>query len=173
MQFDFGGIMKGIIADHVCGLLEEGGATSALVQVGGETMAYGSSNKGRPFRVAIQHPQYRDGTWCVVQSPSGRLSASTSGNYENPVIINGEVFYHIFDVRTGRPAKTRVASVSIVFPEEGMNWMADSLSTTGVLLGPEKTMEIVEQLGGEALFLVWNGDELQEIASKGWSRFQL
>jgi len=154
-------------------MLKEGGVTSALIQISGETAAYGDSPKKRPYRIAIQHPQDRYGSWCVVSSPSSEFSGSTSGNYEMPVIINGEAFYHIFDVTTGRPAKTQVASVSIVFPQTGRNWMADSLSTAGVLLGPEKTFDMVEKLGGEALFLVWEGRALREIKSNGWDRFRL
>jgi len=172
LEFDFGGIIKGIIADHVIGMLKEGGAQSALVQIGGETVAFGLSQKGRPFRIAVQHPERLDAAWCVIQDPGSGLSASTSGNYENPIRINGQEFYHIMDMRTGRPVKTDVVSVSIAFPETGKNWLADTLSTTGVLLGPEKTFEIVQRLGGEAMFLIRKDGELCEVASSGWEKFQ-
>lgn len=171
VQFDFGGIIKGIIADHVMEMLKEGGATSALVQIGGETAAFGQSQRQRPFRIAIQHPELRDGVWCVIQDPGTGLSASTSGNYENPILINGQEFYHIMDPRSGYPAKTQVVSVSIAFPETGKNWLTDTLSTTGVLLGPEKTFEIVQRLGGEAMFLVRENGQIREIDSPGWGRF--
>jgi len=61
----------------------------------------------------------------------------------------------------------------VVFPETGKNWMADSLTTTGVLLGPEKTIELVQKLGGEALFLMRAGDKIHEVKSPGWARFEL
>ena len=173
VQFDFGGIIKGIIADHVIGMLKEGGAQSALVQIGGETAAFGFSQKQRPFRIAVQHPKDRDGMWCVITDPGKGLSASTSGNYENPIIINGREYYHIMDPRTGYPAKTEVVSVSIAFPQTGKNWLADALSTTGVLLGPEKTFEIVQRFGGEAMFIVKEPDGgLREIHSSGWGKFK-
>lgn len=172
VQFDFGGIVKGIIADHVIEMLKEGGAQNALVQIGGETAAFGLSQKNRPFRIAVQHPEQRDGTWCVIQARGDGLSASTSGNYENPIMINGREFYHIMDPRTGYPAKTEIVSVSIAFPETGKNWLADTLSTTGVLLGPEKTFSIVKQLGGEALFLIRENGEIKETASPGWEAFK-
>jgi thiamine biosynthesis lipoprotein len=109
----------------------------------------------------------------VIHGPKGELSGSTSGNYEMPIIIGGEKYYHIFDPRTGKPAPTAVVSVSVVFPETGKNWMADSLTTTGVLLGPEKTIELVQKLGGEALFLMRAGDKIHEVKSPGWARFEL
>ncbi len=173
VEFDFGGIIKGIIADRVIEMLKKGGAESALVQIGRETAAFGRSPKNRPYRIAIQHPMQRNGTWCVIHNTELDFSGSTSGNYENPIVIDGEHFYHILDPRTGYPAKSRVVSVSIVFPKSGMNWMADSLSTTGVLLGPEKTIELVQELGGEALFLMRKGDEICEVKSSGWARFEL
>lgn len=172
LQFDFGGIIKGIIADHVIGMLKEGGVQSALVQIGGETVAFGLSQKGSPFRIAVQHPDSMDAVWCVIQDPGSGLSASTSGNYENQIVIKGQEFYHIMDMRTGRPVQTDVVSVSIAFPETGKNWLADTLSTTGVLLGPEKTFEIVQRLGGEAMFLIRKDGELCEVASSGWEIFK-
>ena len=172
LQFDFGGIVKGIIADRVIEMLKEGGAQSALVQIGGETAAFGLSQKKRPFRIAVQHPEVCDGTWCVIQAKGAGLSASTSGNYENPIMINGQEFYHIMDPRIGRPAKTDILSVSIAFPQTGKNWLADTLSTTGVLLGPEKTFEIVKQFGGEAMFLIRENGKIRETASSGWEAFK-
>ena len=172
LVFDFGGIIKGIIADHVIALLKEGGAQSALIQIGGETAAFGLSQKNQPFRIAVQHPEIRDGTWCVIQSKAAGLSTSTSGNYEQPIMINGKEFYHIMDPRTGYPAKTDILSVSIAFPETGKNWLADSLSTTGVLLGSEKTFKIVKQFGGEAMFLIRENGAIKEVASPGWEVFK-
>ncbi|MFA6173478.1 MAG: FAD:protein FMN transferase [Kiritimatiellales bacterium] len=172
LVFDFGGIDKGIIADGVIRMLKDGGAQSALVQIGGETAAFGLSQKDRPFRIAVQHPGIRDGTWCVIQANGNGLSASTSGNYENPITINGKEFYHIMDPRTGYPAKTDVLSVSIAFPETGKNWLADSLSTTGVLLGSGKTFEIVKRFGGEAMFLIREDGKIREVTSPGWEAFK-
>jgi len=172
LQFDFGGIVKGMCADHVIELLKAGGSKCALVQIGGETAAFGLSPKKRPFRIGIQHPEARDETWSVIQDPGTGISASTSGNYENPILVNGQEFYHIMDPRTGYPAKTQVVSVSIAFPQTGKNWLADAFSTTGVLLGPEKTFKIIQPFGGEAMFLVKQNGEIREVESPGWGKFK-
>ncbi len=172
LQFDFGGIVKGMIADHVVEMLKAGGVKRALVQIGGETAAFGLSQKERPFRIGIQHPEAREGMWGVIQDPGTGVSASTSGNYENPILVNGQEFYHIMDPRTGYPAKTQIVSVSIAFPQTGKNWLADALSTTGVLLGPEKTFQIIKPFGGEAMFLVKQDGVIREIDSPGWKMFK-
>ena len=161
------------MADRVIDLLRQGGAESALIQIGRETSAFGLSPKKRPYRIAVQHPDKRYRAWCVVHNPELDFSGSTSGNYETPIVIDGEHLYHILDPRTGRPAETNIISVSIVFPKTGMNWMADTLSTTGVLRGPEETIKRVRELGGEALFLLRNGNEIVEVKSPGWERLEL
>jgi len=172
IQFDFGGIVKGIIADHVVEMLKTGGVQRALVQIGGETAAFGLSQKERPFRIGIQHPEVRDGMWSVIQDPGAGVSASTSGNYENPILIKGQEFYHIMDPRTGYPAQTQIVSVTIAFPQTGKNWLADALATTGVLLGPEKTFNMIKPLGGEAMFLVKKDGVIRESVSAGWKMFK-
>jgi thiamine biosynthesis lipoprotein len=172
VQFDFGGIAKGIFVDHAVAMLKAGGARSALVQVGGETAAFGLSPRGQPFRIAVQHPLDRTNTWCVFRDPGQGVSGSTSGNYEQPIVVDGQTFYHIFNVRTGRPADTSVLSVSIVFPTTGKNWLADGLCKPGVLLGPEKTFRLLKDLDGEALFLVLENGRVRAIPSPGWSRFE-
>jgi hypothetical protein len=63
-------------------------------------------------------------------------------------------------------------SVSIAFPETGKNWLTDTLSTTGVLLGPERMFEILKPLGGEALFLIKENGTIHEVKSPGWAKFE-
>ena len=172
MEFDFGGIVKGIATDEAIRILKNGGATSALIQVGGETSAFGESPQKRPYRIALQHPTEQGKAWCVVQAPPTGLSASTSGNYEQPIVIDGKSFYHIFDPRTGRPADSAVLSVTVAFPKNGHNWLAVSLSTTGAILGPETTFEFVKRLGGEAMFLVWEHQSIVEKSTAGWEAFR-
>lgn len=169
MEFDFGGIIKGVIVDHAIDLLKQGGASSALVHVGGETAVYGVSKRMRPYRIAIEHPTRHWQDWCGLRASRRGLSASSSGNDAQPIKINGKEFYHIMDPRTGKPVETQILSVTIVFPRPGMNWLTDTLSTTGVLLGPEKTFAIVKRYGGEAMFLMRENGEIKELTTPGWS----
>ncbi len=172
VTFDFGGIVKGMAVDWVIATLREAGCTAALVQVGGETGAYGLSPKGRPHVIGVQNPLNPlnpTDIWTAVQDPGTGISAATSGNYQQPIVIGGKVFYHIIDPRTGYPVDTHTLSVTVVFPETGKNGLADGLSTAGAVLGPEKAIPIVERLGGEALFLVRTDDgEVREVKSGGW-----
>jgi thiamine biosynthesis lipoprotein len=170
IKMDFGGIIKGIAVDHAINILREAKAKSAFVQIGGETGCYGISPQNRSYRMGIQHPQKLDQIWCAVHDIGHGLSLSTSGNYYNPIIIQGKEFYHIYDPKTGYPISTNILSVSVVFPEPGKNWLADGLSTAGVVLGAEQAIRIIEEQDGEALILMKDGNDIREIKSSGWGR---
>jgi thiamine biosynthesis lipoprotein len=170
-QFDFGGIIKGIAADEVISRLRAGGATAALIQIGGETAAFGTSKRGKPHAIGIQHPTEMTNIWQAVVDPGAGMSCATSGNYRQPIMIGDTAFYHVFDPRTGRPVDTSTLSVSVMFPATGKNGLADALSTAGAVLGPKRTFEIVTEMGGEAMFLMRDGDQIKELATPGWKRF--
>ena len=168
LRLDFGGIVKGIAVDRVVAMLKEAGVRGALVQVGGETACFGNSTRGRPHVVGVRHPLDVSGIWTTITDPGTGLSVATSGNYFSPIEIGGKRFYHIFDPRTGRPVSTSTLSVSVAFPETGMNGLADGLSTACAVLGPDAALALVEKLGGEALFLVDEGGEIRERKTRGW-----
>lgn len=166
---DLGGIIKGIALDKVHAMLVAGGAESALVQIGGETVTFGISQRGKPHAIGIQHPVALGELWTAVEDPGSGFSLSTSGNYRQPIVIEGETYYHIFDPRTGKPVPTPVLSVSIVIPKPGNNWLTDSLATAGAVLGPDRALPLIASHGGEALFLVQEGEEIVERSTEGWS----
>lgn len=173
INLDFGGIIKGIAVDHIMKMLQEKKCSQAMVQLGGETSTFGLSSKNRPFHLAIPNPKQKGDIHSIIQSSPKGISISTSGNSERAVTIAGIQQYHIIDPRNGYPASIKVFSVSILFPEPGKNWLCDSLSTAGVILGPEKTFKIVKELGGEAMFLIADGQKVNFITTPGWKAFEL
>ncbi len=168
VKLDFGGIIKGMAVDRAVAMLKLGGAKAALVQVGGETAAFGISKRGKPHVIGVKDPLNTGDIFAAVADPGTGMSAATSANYYNPVNIGGKEFYHIFDPRTGKPVSTRTLSVTIVFPETGRNGLADGLSTAGAVLGHEKARDLVEKLGGQALFMVMVDGEPKIFKTKGW-----
>ena len=173
LRFDFGGLVKGLAVDRAVDMLRAGGARAALVQIGGETAAFGLSPQQRPHVIGIQHPERLDRIRARISAPDPEagVSVSTSGNYRNPVVIGGKAFYHIVDPRTGRPADTRVLSVSVAFPQTGKNGLADGLTTACAVLGPKRCLPVVTSLGGQVLFLLESDGGITEQRSPGWDRF--
>ena len=171
LRFDFGGIIKGVAVDHVVAMLRNANVRSGLIQIGGETAAFGLSTKGKRHIIGIQHPEIPHDTWARIGDPGTGFSLSTSGNYQNPIIIGDQEYYHILNPETGWPVSNQVKSVSIYFSETGNNWLTDGLSTAATVMGAEKSIALIEKLGGEVLFLVDDQKgAIREIKSEKWDQ---
>jgi FAD:protein FMN transferase len=157
IMFDFGGIVKGYAVDHVRDLLIAQGATTGLVQLGGEVSTFGDNDEN-PWRVGIEHPKHMGKIWGVI-STRDRLSVSTSGNYMQPIIIEGHSFYHIFNPKTGKPVSEKVLGVTTASMNgKTPNAVLDGAATTIVVLGGPSGIKFAESLGIDALILFENKD---------------
>ena len=135
MEIDLGAVAKGYTGDRLMDLFRDRGVTSALVSLGGNIQALGSKPDGSAWRVALQDPD-GDGYAGVVELRDE--AAITSGGYERYFEENGVRYWHIIDPADGHPARSGVASATIVGPSgiEG-----DALSTALFLLGPERAAD--------------------------------
>ena len=174
VKFDFGGLIKGMAVDHALTMAITGGATAALIQVGGETTCFGLSQHGEPHRLGIPDPDHPDNVLVRLQDPGTGLSGSTSANYFNAIVIGGRPYYHIFDPRTGAPVETHVLSASVVFPRCGRNGLADGLCKGGVINGWDWLAKTVTRLGAEATIILRTADGGKELKrTPGWSRLEI
>ena len=169
LRFDFGGIVKGIAVDRATALLREAGRSAALVQIGGETAAWGISPRGKPHVIGVQHPTDLGKLWTAIIDRGEGISCATSGNYRQPVVIGDRTYYHIIDPSTGAPVDVHTLSVSVAFRRTGMNALADALTTAGAVMGPERFLPLARRLGAEALVIVATEDGPVEHATDGWS----
>ena len=162
-EIDLGGIAKGYIADRVCEALEQAGVTAAIVSLGGNIECIGSKpdaigyhsedTEYGAFHIGIETP-YSDRTEVVGSSELTDGTMVTSGVYERYITVDGKEYHHILDVQTGYPVDTDVLSVTIRGPA-GTSADCDALSTTCLILGAEKGMDLIEKMDGyEALFIM-------------------
>jgi thiamine biosynthesis lipoprotein len=97
---DLGGIAKGWLADRLAATLGE----NCLVNLGGDLFARGAGPEGEG--------------WPVAMGPSTLLlrdqGVATSGVRRRAWLEDGETLHHLIDPRTGRPAATDLAQVSVV-----------------------------------------------------------
>jgi thiamine biosynthesis lipoprotein len=132
MEIDFGGIAKGYAVDSAVKLLRERGVTSALVNLGGNSLSIGTP-PGRPaWRLAVRDPRSAEGTIGVLELKESGVAGS--GQYENYFEVDGKRYGHIIDPRTGYPVEG-VLGTTIVAPDA---ITADILSTAVFVLGPDK-----------------------------------
>jgi thiamine biosynthesis lipoprotein len=169
LQIVFNAIAPGHAAQEIADLLVRRGHTNIYVEIGGEIVVRGRNAKGAPWRIGIERP-------AAGLEPGAELSAilevtdaavATSGDYRNYLVgEDGEVYSHLFDPRIGRPARGRVASVTVVAHSGA--W-ADALATTLFVMGPDEGLPwLAEHTDADALFIVRDGESgFREIASPG------
>lgn len=140
MKIGFGAIGKGYAADMAQELLQKKGVKAGIINASGDLKAWGKQPDGKDWMVAIVNPLNKEKvfSWLPVQNSA----VVTSGNYEKYVKINGELFSHIIDPRTGYPSKG-ILSVSIFTRSAEL---ADALATSVFVMGIETGLDFINQL---------------------------
>ncbi len=144
VSLDFGSIAKGYGVDQVALLLNKSGYRHFLVEIGGEVYAAGLRKDKHLWKVGINRPDKGaafDEVYKAI-SLTGKAMA-TSGDYRNFFQINGKMYSHIIDPRTGYPVSNKVVSVSVV---ANNCTVADGLATALMVMGPEKGLNLVNRL---------------------------
>ena len=168
LQFDFGGIVKGYAVDRVQEILKKRGCQAGMVQLGGEVATFGNKNNAK-WRIGLQHPLDLSAMWGVVEKTS-TLKVSTSGNYRQPIMIQGKAYYHIFSPHTGLPVSEKVLGVSTVGLGDGVDSaLLDGAATAIVVLGPDKGLQLAQQLNIECLILIEESGLIKELTTPGFT----
>ncbi|MBB3101739.1 FAD:protein FMN transferase [Azomonas macrocytogenes] len=154
LQVDFNSIAAGYAVDLVVAHLEALGVKSYLVEITGELRAQGKKPDGSSWRVAIEAPRENERSLQEVIELDG-YSISTSGDYRNYYEENGKRYSHTLDPQTGAPITHKLAAVTVAEPSA---MRADGLSTTLMVMGPERGFDFATQKGIAALF-VTHGDQ--------------
>lgn len=164
LQLDLGGIAKGYAVDLAIQTLQQYGIGDAQVDAGGDLRAICTSlTKGRRH-VYVRHPRQSEAFFGFFALDSGAVA--TSGDYERYFMKDGIRYHHIFDGKTGYPARECV-SVTIVGQSAAE---ADALATAVFVLGPKAGIEMVENIPGiEGLIIYQQENKLRYLLSSGLS----
>ena len=139
MAIGLGGIAKGYVVDRSIDILKARGIRHAIVTAGGDSRILGD-RRGRPWMVAIRDPW--DLNKVVTLIPIVNEAISTSGDYYRGFVQNGVRYDHILSPFTGHSAQL-VRSASVIAPTATQT---DGMSKTAFVLGPEKTLAIINAL---------------------------
>lgn len=147
---DLGFIAKGYIADKMKEYLLSKGATSALINLGGNILTLGSKPDGSAFVLGIQEP-FATGESSIPNVSVKGKSLVTSGVYERCFYENDILYHHILDTKTGYPVDNDLWGVTIL---SDSSMEGDAYSTICICLGLQDSMELIEKTEGmEALFI--------------------
>lgn len=156
LHLGLGAIAKGAAVDIACEALEAAGATSFLVDAGGDIRG---RDEGAGWVVGI-----RDGRGADLHSliHLQRGAIATSGSYEAGFEHEGRRYHHLLDPRTGYPVP-RLGGCTVIAPSCGL---ADALATACFVLGPDAGRVLLDRYPGSTA--LWLDSEGGEVASEGW-----
>jgi thiamine biosynthesis lipoprotein len=151
MAIDLGAIAKGYAADEAVAVLRANGVESAFVNLGGNVYVIGAKPDNSPWRIGIRDPFAQEANSFVGVISATDTSVVTSGTYERYFVKDGVTYHHILDPKTGYPAESDLASVTIISPE---SIVADAVSTSTFLIGKEAGKALIESLPNVEAVLV-------------------
>lgn len=151
LEFDSGGIGKGLGADVVASDLLRAGAAGAMVSLGGDVSVAGLwPDEG--WRIGIDDPTGRNDQPMNVVLRDGAVcsSGTLKRRWRNE---GGTVAHHILDPSTGRSlTRSDVVAASAIAPS---GWRAEVLTKMAVVGGTQVARDVVARQSGIAL-LVWD-----------------
>jgi thiamine biosynthesis lipoprotein len=170
LSADFSSMAKGFAADSVSELLSSLGATDHLVQIGGDIKTGGT----HVWRTGVSRPTP------LYSSPPSPVSVvrlvslagtalSTSGDAQNSFIVAGRHYGHLIDPRTGHPASSSLASVSVIHPSCAAS---SALATALFVLGPDAGFALAVRERLACLFTARDGTTLIHRATPEWERYR-
>ena len=133
VELDLGAVAKGYAGDLLAASARSSGISSALIDLGQSTIvAVGTKPGGSPWRIGILDPA-GERYFAVLELAD--LAMGTSGGYQRYFEQDGTRYWHILDPATAAPARSGLASVTVV-DESGLR--CDGLSTALFVMGREE-----------------------------------
>ncbi|MFQ3547211.1 MAG: FAD:protein FMN transferase [Termitinemataceae bacterium] len=150
MALDLGAIAKGYAADEMARILKQHKIPRAMIDLGGNILAFGEKTGGAPWRIGVQDPSGERGDYIGILEVKNKTMV-TSGVYERFFTEAGVRYHHILSTTTGYPVQNGLISVTIV-ADSSID--ADALSTTVFALGYEDGTALLESLpNAEGIFI--------------------
>ncbi|MCU1098713.1 FAD:protein FMN transferase [Glaesserella parasuis] len=168
LYLDLSAIAKGFGVDKLADYLEQLGVQHYLVEIGGELRGKGLNLKGQPWRIAVEKPEFAQGTSSQIVVPLHNLGMATSGNYRNYFEDEqGNRLSHIIDPKALRPISHNLASITVFAPT---TMTADGLSTGLYVLGAEKALEVAERENLAIFLIIKKGDGYETKMSSAFEK---
>lgn len=145
IMLDCSGIAKGFGSDCVARLLRKKGIENFMVEIGGEIVASGLSEKRVPWKIGVTKPvddstQQQNELQTVLNVTD--MAMATSGNYRNFYYKGGRKYAHTIDPKTGRPVQHNILSATVLAKDCAT---ADAYATAFMVLGLDGAKKVLAQ----------------------------
>ncbi|MEO9965680.1 MAG: FAD:protein FMN transferase [Reichenbachiella sp.] len=164
---DFSASAKGYALDVIASFLHHNKVSNYMIEIGGEVRCLGQNQNNSVWKIGIEKPEMNQavGNPFAVTFVKNR-SLATSGNYRNYYQENGKIIAHTISPYTGYSVSHNLLSASIFAPN---CTLADGYATACMVLGLEKSIEMIEKLNGIDAFFIYSGEDgtLKSYATAG------
>lgn len=145
VTLDCGAIAKGYGCDVVADYLRRRGIDNFMVEIGGEVVTCGISEKRVPWKIGVTKPS--DDSTSTSQDIQTVLNITdramaTSGNYRNFYFKNGKKYAHTIDPKTGDPVQHSLLSATVIADRCAT---ADAYATSFMVMGMDKARKVLER----------------------------
>ena len=161
IMLDCSAIAKGYGTDVVARLLRKKGVENYMVEIGGEVVTRGNSEKRVPWRIGVNKPtddSLNTNTELQTVLNVTDKAMATSGNYRNFYYKNGKKYAHTIDPKTGYPVQHNILSATVVADNCAT---ADAYATSFMVLGLEGARKILEQHPDLLAYLIYSDEKGQ------------
>jgi len=129
------------------------------VEIGGEIRTAGTKKKRAHWKVGVDKPydyNFIPGQDLQVILALEDISLATSGNYRKFFEENGVKYSHSINPKTGYPVRYNLLSVTVTAPD---CISADAFATVFMVIGLERSIELVEKLDGIEAYFIYSDDK--------------
>lgn len=159
VMLDCSAIAKGYGCDVVARLLEKRGIKNYMVEIGGEVVTHGISEKRLPWKIGVTKPS--DDSLNVNNELQTVLNVkdramATSGNYRNFYYRGGKKYAHTIDPATGYPVQHSILSATVLAKHCAE---ADAYATAFMVMGMEKAKKVLEKHPELMAYLIYSDDK--------------
>ncbi len=158
VSLDVNAVAQGYSVDVISKFFEDKGIKNYLVEIGGEVRCKGTNAKDKLWHVGIDKPSDEsiapgDQLQAIIEL--NNKSLTTAGNYRKFFVENGVKYGHTIDPKTGFPAKNTLLSATVISDDAVT---ADAWDTAFMVLGLEKSKELVKKLPGIDVYFIYSNE---------------
>lgn len=156
VMLDCSAIAKGYGVDAVAQLFKEKGIKNYLVEIGGEVISSGISEKRLPWKIGVIKPsddEASEGTELQTVLNVTDKAMATSGNYRNFYYKGGKKYAHTIDPKTGRPVQHNILSATVLTDQCAR---ADAYATSFMVMGLDGARKVLQKHPDLMAYLIYD-----------------
>ena len=159
IMLDCSAIAKGYGSDVVARFLKLHDIQNFMVEIGGEIVTNGVSDKRVPWRIGVTKPS--DDSLSTSNEMQAVLNVTnkamaTSGNYRNFYYKGGKKYAHTIDPHTGYPVQHNILSATVLANDCAT---ADAYATSFMVMGLDGARKILDKHPELMAYLIYTDEQ--------------